>query len=577
MADENDRLEPHPEGFRTRLRYGKGLRGRFLITIKDKVQAKARETKLRELAAMLTAAGNHAETPIVLKHAAAAPTERDFDEMIALAEKRCGGSTKAQAKEKRAAPTFAKVGGWWTDGTLATDYPDHVDTKKTSGLDKSRLHVINAVVVAPGLTFGALPIDAVKLAHVEMVMAALPKRAKRPATRRHYAQLVHRTLELAVYPLKLIKANPLPKGFMPKTGKPPAFAYLYPDEDAKLLGCAAVPLCYRLLWGFLAREGCRTGEAATMRVGYEIDLDRGVCSLSKNKTDDPRAWALDRAVKSALVAYVKLRGLKRGDLIFTDEEGQQLDSARLADVVRDHLETAGVDRDELHKAGENRGRFRAHDLRGTFVTLSLANGKTETWVQDRTGHQSSDMINRYRRAARSAAELGLGPLHQLDAVIPELAPVAQGGPKGGPDRLNPRRGAPTRRSRIGHKSRGSMGHERSEIETCSGRMPRPAPADLGERPSIEIDPTRRLGNPETHEGPPSSDEEVGHGDDLVVEASAEHSDPVEGALADGLRRAAAAGAWDAVAELTRELRARREARNHVVRLHTERALRAAKR
>jgi integrase len=37
---------------------------------------------------------------------------------------------------------------------------------------------------------------------------------------------------------------------------------------------------------------------------------------------------------------------------------------------------------------------RVHDLRATFVTVSLANGKTETWVQDRTGHKSTLMIAR---------------------------------------------------------------------------------------------------------------------------------------------------------------------------------------
>jgi hypothetical protein len=58
-----------------------------------------------------------------------------------------------------------------------------------------------------------------------------------------------------------------------------------------------------------------------------------------------------------------------------------------------------------------------HDLRGTLVTLSLANGKSETWVADRTGHTSSQMINRYRRAARSAQELELGELHPLDVAI----------------------------------------------------------------------------------------------------------------------------------------------------------------
>ena len=55
------------------------------------------------------------------------------------------------------------------------------------------------------------------------------------------------------------------------------------------------------------------------------------------------------------------------------------------------------------------------------------------------------------------------------------------------------------------------------------------------------------------------------------------ADPVEMALADALQRAALAGAWDAVAMLTAELRARREARANVVKLDAERARRDGKR
>ena len=63
-------------------------------------------------------------------------------------------------------------------------------------------------------------------------------------------------------------------------------------------------------------------------------------------------------------------------------------------------------------------------MRATFVTVSLANGKSETWVADRTGHRSSAMINRYRRHARTWAELGLGELAALDRALPELAAMA---------------------------------------------------------------------------------------------------------------------------------------------------------
>jgi hypothetical protein len=61
-------------------------------------------------------------------------------------------------------------------------------------------------------------------------------------------------------------------------------------------------------------------------------------------------------------------------------------------------------------------------LRGTFITASHANSKSETWVANRTGHTSSQMINRYRRNARAAHELEFGPLKPLDEDIPEFAP-----------------------------------------------------------------------------------------------------------------------------------------------------------
>jgi integrase len=135
--------------------------------------------------------------------------------------------------------------------------------------------------------FGEIPIDRFTLDHAERAMQGLPERAKRPATRRAYAQALARTLKLAEYPLRLIERSPLPKGFLPKIGKPPAFPYLYPSEDAALMACPKVPYCDRLLFGILAREGMRAGEAAALRF-RDLDLATGSISLAENKTDDPR-------------------------------------------------------------------------------------------------------------------------------------------------------------------------------------------------------------------------------------------------------------------------------------------------
>src|SRR6185369_142264 len=310
-----------------------------------------------------------------------------------------------------------------TSGDLHGRWPDQVKAKD-SAQDKRRLAHLFELDVG-GVKFGDVPLDRLTLDHAESAMQQLPEAASRPGTRRHYAQVINRVLQLAVYPCRHIKANPLPKGFMPKVGKAPAYPYLYPAEDAKLLAKRELPIGHRMLWGFLAREGLRSSEARALRVGVDVDLERGTITLDENKTDDARAWVLDPGVVEGLRAWVKLRGAKTGDWLFTEENGGPIEG-RLADMERAHLLFAGVTRHELHNDGVNRAKFRVHDLRGTFVTLNLASGKSETWISDRTGHKSSLMIQRYRRAARSASELRLGSLTALIDAIPELVDGADG-------------------------------------------------------------------------------------------------------------------------------------------------------
>ncbi len=78
-------------------------------------------------------------------------------------------------------------------------------------------------------------------------------------------------------------------------------------------------------------------------------------------------------------------------------------------------------RRELVTGQTGRRALRAHDLRGSFVTVALARGATEAWVTDRTGHTTSTQLAVYRRAARGAAELGLGDWHPLLEVLAETA------------------------------------------------------------------------------------------------------------------------------------------------------------
>lgn len=314
---------------------------------------------------------------------------------------------------------FEEFGRLWTSGALAERFPDHVKKKASASDDASRLRKYVYPII------GTEQVRAfegrVGLELVEGVIAGLPPAGStfRPSTRRQVLQAIHRLLTLAVYPAKLLVANPLPKGFMPRVPADKAKSYIYPEEDAKLMTLRELPLVYRLFFGILSREGLRVSELLGLRWG-DVDLTRGVLTLDQNKTDEPRAWALQPDVAEALRRWRKLRRNQGAHTILVDRTGASIDRHAVASLLRESLKTAGVTRPQLFEASDTRIALRAHDLRASFVTVNLALGRSEAWITDRTGHRSSQMVAVYKRAARSHVELQLGPFSPLYEAIPEL-------------------------------------------------------------------------------------------------------------------------------------------------------------
>jgi integrase len=406
-------LEPVKRGFRTRLRYGNGLRGRFMIALTDLSAAERRLDELQTLANMLAKAGKHQEAPIILRKAASLRNESEFREVARFTEQLCTGKVSAT---QPSTPTVTELGKDWTSGKLHERYPDQVKLKRTADDDHQRLSDYVYPVIGPK------PINLVTLDDCERVMARLPAGLSQ-MTRRNVGQTLVRLLNMAVYPLRHIERSPIPHGFLPKMPKAKAMACLYPDEDRRLMACQAVPLEFRLLWGFLCREGMRQSEALSLTFA-DVDLSRGAVRLDRNKTDDPRAWALSPGVAKSLATYkAKFRpDAKAGDLVFVDVNGAAFDPLELAGTLRTHLEAIGLreERPQLFTSTQERMMIRVHDLRGTFVTVALANGRSESWISDRTGHRSSQMIAKYKRPSRTFEELHLGDLLPLDQAIPEL-------------------------------------------------------------------------------------------------------------------------------------------------------------
>jgi len=327
----------------------------------------------------------------------------------------------AHADDLDVSTTFETFGRLWTSGRLASRFPDHVKKKSSGRQDESRLkNYVYALI-------GAERVVAFEgrsgLELVERAVAGLPPVGPtfRSTSRRQVIQTIHRPLTLAVYPAKLLSSNSLPKGFVPKVNSDRAKTHLFPSEDSALMRRSEVSVEERLFYGVLAREGLRVSELLDL-TWADVDLERGLLTLDTNKTAEPRAWAMDPGVVSALTVWRQRFVPKSAAAtpILMNGAGKVIDRYGVAERLREYLLAAGVTRPQLLEASDKRIPLRAHDLRATFVTLSLAQGKSEAWITDRTGHKSSQMICRYKRAARTVAELNIGALAPLNEAIPEL-------------------------------------------------------------------------------------------------------------------------------------------------------------
>jgi hypothetical protein len=220
---------------------------------------------------------------------------------------------------------------------------------------------------------------------------------------------------------------------------------------------------------------------------------------------------------------------------------------RLAEILRDH-------RHRLleQQAPGIRQAFRAHDLRATFVTIHLTLGKTETWVSDRTGHHSHEMIDRYRRKART---WNLGPLLAFDRALPEMQNLAAIDTTG---ELVEDVASPRIRLLIPTRLHGLPREVRILDDSHFAQRKPMAPGEIGETRSIEK--TSMEGKPRGPENPRLEG---------PVGQSWGNPDPVETALAKALERASVAERWDIVAQLAKELEARRLARTSAAHLRED--------
>jgi len=386
-----------------RVRFGKALRiNEWCPWAKSRNEAAARAVLIAELGDALVESGRRDLVKDSAKELALADTPKRLETARKAIDAIVRGAVKAGAGRDI---TIRQWGDRYVSGELARLHPDHVRVKDWSD-DASRLRLY----VYPHV--GDVPVNAFTVAHANVVMSKLPEMSK--ANRRHVAQIIGRLMHLAVFPGQLIQASPLPRLWVPKLPKKgPAKACLWPREEALFLAHADTPLLFRVFVGVLDREGMRLGELLDCE-WWQWNLIEGVFTATKTKTDDPRFWTVRPDVARSMRRLKKLlRPASDSERPFAGLD-KLCHRTKLAEYLRTSLKAAGITRAELFEDTDHTAKLRAHDMRAVFVTMSIAEGRTETWIRDRTAHKSTTMIDRYRRAARQFAELRLTKLVDLE-------------------------------------------------------------------------------------------------------------------------------------------------------------------
>ncbi len=396
-------------GAKERVRLGAGERTPILLPgVTSLTVAEDRFARIRQMVNALVESKKQSEAPRIIADAAqVANNPKAFAGIERAVRDLC---TREGALDKPM--TMAELCHLYTSGELQRRHPRHVDKKgkadRTRECERRRLALLCQ-------TIGHIPVADLTLDDAERAMEKVPK--KSDGWLRQHAQPLFHVMKIATYPMRLIKASPIPSEFVPAQGSSAATPILYPDEEQRLVTFADWPLDERLMWGVQIREGFRPSGVAMLR-WEDFDLDRGTVT-HQDKTEDSRLWLLGDDVVRVL-RLLEREARKRSEPFVFPRYARNRDLIDgVAARFRSALVAAGITRVDLHrKRTATRRGIRAHDLRTSFITVALASGKgDEQWVMARSGHTTSDMLARYKRAAKELAALKLSWFAPLDVLL----------------------------------------------------------------------------------------------------------------------------------------------------------------
>jgi integrase len=186
--------------------------------------------------------------------------------------------------------------------------------------------------------------------------------------------------------------------------------WLYPDEFLRLVSCALVPLAARRLYALGIYLFVRASELKALDWSA-VDIERGIVSIravwdrnanevkprTKTGNKGVRRFAIEQELLPLLrVMHAEANGV--GPVVTMRQEKWW------AADLRRHLEAAQIKRAALFRNDATSKRLRFHDLRGSGLTWMAIRGDDALKIQQRAGHTTFDMTQKYIRTAEAVGE-----------------------------------------------------------------------------------------------------------------------------------------------------------------------------
>lgn len=560
--------------FRARIRLADGSRER--VNVPEKYSTPAGGKTARERAELY----------------AAAEQEREDETGELLAKKRAREAAKAAERDPR-------------HGETCTLYRERLDKYRKELGRRGGKDDANTWKVWLADRIGALPVAKVTRDDIERVRDALDeaialhkrtegKEGIGPKRARNVWTVVTTTFKAACMAkrrdLRLRADNPCAGVLPPERGESRRRAFIYPVEASALFACAKVPLEWRELYAVACFLFLRPGELRALTAG-DIDLDAAVVHITKAwderarevKAPKTRNGVRDVPIHPNLLPLLRrlVDGREASAALFPIMAKWSEDMRALK--TREHLAVANVKRPRLTENTATTMHVGFRSWRDTGVTWMALAGVDVAKMQRRAGHDHVTTTMGYVKQAEDVTGSIGEPFPPLPAA---LVAGTDGGPTSTTVTPSPEYSADVPPGAAAAESPAPRGDEQprhvganwaKDWPKLKASLPGP-----GKRPSngcagrdlnaTETPNSREIVNDSRTEPPPRVG--VSTRSPVAVGPSAEytHQAPstVEDALASALDKAAAVGRWDVVAQLARELEARRLAAAEVPTLEEER-------